>query len=121
MEMTLKDRFLEAISNGELGSIDDFGVIVSLKEFKSYFDDVKSDYVNSFLPAAVIETGQKSISHTKYLFRIRKGIYRVHPDVLQEFKLISNSVYTSEDGLNMNHLNDKVEESILQYQRYRIN
>ena len=70
--MTLKIRFLEAVSSGELGEVDDSGVIVSLKQFKSYFEDVKSDYVNSFLPAAVIEAGQKSATQTKFLFRVRK-------------------------------------------------
>jgi|GEM_PF-990061 len=84
--MTLKLRFLEAVSKGELGEVDDFGVIVSLREFKTYFCDVKSDYINSFLPAAVIETGQYTATHTKYLFRIRKGMYRVHPDALKQYQ-----------------------------------
>jgi len=52
--MTLKDRFLKAVVTGELGDVDDFGVVVSLKDFKLCFSDVKSDYINSFLPAAVI-------------------------------------------------------------------
>jgi hypothetical protein len=34
-ERQLKDRFLEAIDKGELGSTDDEGIIVTLKEFKS--------------------------------------------------------------------------------------
>ena len=83
MQMTLKIRFLEAVSSGELGEVDDSGVIVSLKQFRSYFKDVKSDYVNSFLPAAVIEAGQKSATHTKFLFRVRKGVYRVHDDAME--------------------------------------
>jgi len=82
VQMTLKIRFLEAVSGGDLGEFDDSGVIVTLKEFKSYFKDVKSDYVNSFLPAAVIEAGQKTATHTKFLFRVRKGVYRVHPDAM---------------------------------------
>ena len=81
--MTLKIRFLEAVSGGDLGEFDDSGVIVTLKEFKSFFKDVKSDYVNSFLPAAVIEAGQKTATHTKFLFRVRKGVYRVHPDAME--------------------------------------
>ncbi|VAW66107.1 hypothetical protein MNBD_GAMMA08-2376 [hydrothermal vent metagenome] len=110
--MTLKKRFLEAVSSGELGEVDDFGVVVSLKQFKSFFFDVKSDYINSFLPAAVIETGQYSTTHTKYLFRIRKGMYRVHPDVLDEY---NESSYV-DDLLDADHGNNKVEESILMYQ-----
>ncbi len=78
----LKNRFIEAVKNGELGSIDDRGVVFTLKEFKAVFSDIKSDYINSFLPAATIEPGRETFSHTKYLFRIRKGVYRVHPDVL---------------------------------------
>lgn len=113
--MTLKNRFLEAVSSGDLGQVDDFGVVVSLKEFKLYFQDVKSDYINSFLPAAVIETGQYSPTHTKYLFRIRKGTYRVHPDAIEEH---SESGYVEE--LSMSHLNNKVEEAMMQYQSYRV-
>ncbi|MFK5948012.1 MAG: hypothetical protein QM500_04470 [Methylococcales bacterium] len=78
----LKKRFLDAVNCGELGTIDEYGVIVTVREFKNYFKDIKTDYIGSFLPAAAIEKGQTSVSHTKYLFHIRKGIYRVHPDVL---------------------------------------
>lgn len=93
--MTLKLRFLDAVSKGELGEVDDFGVVVSLREFKVYFSDVTSDYINSFLPAAVIETGQYTATHTKYLFRIRKGQYRVHPDALKQYQA---AYMNSEDG-----------------------
>ena len=81
--MTIKQRFLDAIVKGELGSIEDMGVIVTLKEFKAYFQDINARYSNSFLPAAVIETGQSSITHTKFVFRIRKGVYLVHPDAIE--------------------------------------
>ncbi len=81
--MQLKDRFIEAVISGELGKIDDYGVTVSLKEFKKYFSDIKSDYLNSFLPAATIEVGQYSATHTKFVFRVKKGLYRVHNDLLK--------------------------------------
>lgn len=116
--MTLKDRFLKAVSSGELGEVDDYGVIVSLKQFKSYFRDITSDYVNSFLPAAVIETGQHSTTHTKFLFRIRKGVYRVHPDAIEEYRQLD---YAEEMDIPVIHLNNKVEEALMQYQRYRYN
>lgn len=106
---------MEAVSSGELGEVDDFGVVVSLKQFKIYFKDVKSDYINSFLPAAVIETGQYSATHTKYLFRVRKGVYRVHPDAIEEHNI---SGYIEE--IPLTHINNKVEESIAQYQAYRM-
>jgi len=78
----LKDRLIEAIVSGELGSVDDRGVVFTLKDFKSVFHDIKTDYINSFLPAVTIEAGRESVTYTKYLFRISKGVYRVHPDVL---------------------------------------
>jgi len=78
----LKDRLIEAIVSGELGSIEDQGIVFTLKEFKSVFHDIKTDYINSFLPAATIEPGRETMTRTKYLFRIRKGVYRVHPDLL---------------------------------------
>jgi len=82
---SLKHRFLEAVVNGELGSRENSGIIVTLKAFKHYFNDIKTDYVNSFLPAATIETGQRTITQTKFLYRVKKGVYLVHADVLLEF------------------------------------
>ena len=78
----LKDRFLEAVANGELGTPENDGIVVTLKEFKAYFSDIKTDYINSFLPAATFEPGQNTVTHTKYLFRMRKGAYLLHPDIL---------------------------------------
>jgi len=78
----LKQRFITAIKKGELGHFDERGTIVTLKEFRTYFSDIKTQYVMSFLPAATIEPGQSTMSHTKFVFRVRKGVYRVHPDVL---------------------------------------
>jgi len=111
--MTLKDRFLEAVASGELGEVDDFGVVVSLQEFRSYFIDIKSDYINSFLPAAVIETGQYTPTHTKYLFRVGKGLYRVHQDAIDE-----HIASTYSDELPDSHINNKIEEAMMQYQSY---
>jgi len=81
--MTLKQRFIEAVLKGELGTIEDRGVVVTLKQFKAYFGDVTSDYINSFLPASTIEPGRTTITRTKFLLRIRDGVYLVHPDVLE--------------------------------------
>ncbi len=82
-DLKLKQRFIEAIKKGELGHVGESGVTVTLKEFKAYFSDIKTQYVQSFLPAATIELGQLSMSHTKFVFRIRKGVYRVHSDALK--------------------------------------
>jgi len=79
----LKDRFIEAVINGELGSVEDQGIVFTLKEFKSVFHDIKTDYINSFLPAATIEPGRETLTRTKYLFRISKDVYRIHSDLLE--------------------------------------
>ena len=78
----LKDRFIEAIVSGELGVIEERGIVFTLKEFKSVFSDIKTDYINSFLPAATIEPGRETMTRTKILFRVRKGVYLIHPDLL---------------------------------------
>ena len=93
--MQLKTRFFMAIISGELGKTDDKGVIVELKDFKKYFSDVTTDYVNSFLPAATIEKGLSSMSHTKYVFRLKKGIYRAHPDALEDQTRLLNKSHNS--------------------------
>ena len=79
---SLRSRFINAITSGNLGRVDEQGITFTLKEFKLYFSEIKTDYINSFLPASTIETGRMEMSHTKFLFRIRKGVYRVHPELL---------------------------------------
>jgi len=83
--MTLKQRFLEAVVKGELGSIEDRGVVVTLKAFKEYFSDVKTYYINSFLPASTIESGRVEMTKTRFLFRIASGVYLVHPDAIDQY------------------------------------
>ena len=39
----LKDRFLEAVAKGDLGCVENRGTVVTLKEFKAYFSDIKTD------------------------------------------------------------------------------
>ncbi len=82
--MSLKHRFLEAVSSGQLGKATESGTIVTVAEFKAYFNDINAHYIASFLPAAVIEQGQHSITHTRYIFRVRAGVYCVHPDALKK-------------------------------------
>jgi hypothetical protein len=59
--------------------------VFTLKEFKAVFADIDTDYINSFLPAATLEPGQFTMTRTKYLFRLRKGVYLVHPDLIISF------------------------------------
>ncbi|VAW62047.1 hypothetical protein MNBD_GAMMA09-2293 [hydrothermal vent metagenome] len=80
---TLKQRFLAAVINGELGSLEPQGYIVTLKEFKMYFSDITTQYVDSFLPAATIEPGQISMSHMRFLFRLHPGVYLLHSDLIE--------------------------------------
>jgi hypothetical protein len=81
--MPVKQRFFDAIIKGELGSVESQGVVVTLKEFKAYFKDINNSYLGSFLPSRVIETGQYSVTGTRFLFRIKKGVYLVHPDAIE--------------------------------------
>ncbi len=81
--MTLKEQFLSAVAEGKLGSPDpQGGAIVTLQEFKHYFNNVKPSYSSIFLSGSVIETGQYTPTHTRFVFRIAKGVYKVHPAVL---------------------------------------
>jgi len=94
--MALKQRFLEAVVKGELGSIEDRGVVVTLKEFKEYFSDVKTDYINSFLPASTIEPGRVEMTNTRFLYRIGSGVYLVHPDAIDQY--IEQQLLNDDEG-----------------------
>lgn len=106
-EQQLKLRFLDAVICGELGTVTDRGATVSLKQFKDYFTDIKTQYVSSFLPAAVIETGQFSITHTRFLFRIKKGVYLIHPDAIAQHKQLRGPGF-------------RIEEPFLYYYNYEL-
>jgi hypothetical protein len=81
-EPCLRERFLQAVKKGELGHIDERGIIITMKEFKLYFSDIKTDYIRSFLPASTIEPGRSFMTHTKFVFRLKKGVYLLHPDAI---------------------------------------
>ncbi len=59
-------------------------MVVRLEEFKVFFSDITSDYVSSFLPAAALEPGWSQMMYTKFVVRLRPGVYLVHPDVFDE-------------------------------------
>jgi len=81
--MTLKEQFLSAVVAGKLGSRDPQGeTIVTLQEFKHYFAEVKPSYSGIFLSGSVIETGQYTPTHSRFVFRIAKGVYKIHPAAL---------------------------------------
>lgn len=83
-EQKLKDRFIEAIKSGQLGTREESGTIVTLKQFKQHFSEIKTQYVSSFLPAATLEPGQTTMTHTKFVIRLAKGVYRVHQDLIRD-------------------------------------
>ena len=76
-----------AVRSGELGTRSGSGVVVTIEEFKAFFQDVNRNYITSFLPMAAIEPGCLQMSHTKYIFRLHRGVYLVHPDVFKPEKI----------------------------------
>ena len=114
----LKDRFLEAVVKGELGSIEISGAVVTLKEFKAYFSDITTQYVSSFMPAATFEPGRFRPSHTKFLFRVRKGAYLIHSDVLVAHMrlMLEEGCLMEADVLNMCDRNQSDDDSSVKEQ-----
>ncbi len=84
--MNLKQLFFKAIDSGELGAVDDQGVIVSLKELEQRFANLDHMTVSHFLPAATLEKGQREFTQQKFLYHIRDDIYRVHPEALDYYE-----------------------------------
>ena len=78
----LKNSFLDAIANGDLGSIDDQGYIVTLAEFENKFTDIEPNVASRFLNDAVMATNTSSLTADKFLYCIDNGIYRVHSDAI---------------------------------------
>jgi len=88
----LKDQLVEAIVSGVLSAIEEREIVFTLKKFKVVFSDIKTDYINSFLPAATIEPGRETMTRTTFLFRVRKG-GRVHPALLSVSEKNSGRMY----------------------------
>ncbi|HED36571.1 MAG TPA: hypothetical protein ENJ08_20430 [Gammaproteobacteria bacterium] len=80
---TLRQRFLAAVRTGELGTQGEHGVELTTREFKAFFPDINRNYLGAFLSAAALEEGRTQMTHTQYVIRLRKGVYRVHPDVFK--------------------------------------
>ncbi len=86
--MNLKQLFFEAIDNGELGAVDDLGVIVTLSELEQRFTELEPETISHFLPSATLENGQREFTAHKFLYQIKDGVYRVHPDALDQIELL---------------------------------
>lgn len=79
--MTLRDRFLDALIDGQLGK----GIVVSRKEFMEFFPEDNSATTGVFLSNSEITTGAPhSPTYTHFTLRVVEGLYRVHPQALQE-------------------------------------
>jgi len=83
--MTVKELFLNAVITCQIGTKKNGEIIIKTSEFKNYFKTtILNDYVGTFLPAATIEKGRLAATHSRYLFRVKRGVYRVHFDAIKE-------------------------------------
>jgi hypothetical protein len=79
--MTLRDRFLDALIDGQLGN----GIIVTRQELMRYFSKDNPATTGVFLSNSEINTGAPhSPTYTHFTLRVAEGRYRVHPQVIQE-------------------------------------
>ena len=82
--MKIKHLFLDAISNGDLGSVDDNGIIVTLKDLEKTFPQINTQYIHAFLPKATLSQNEHQMTQNKFLYRICESAYRVHPDAVED-------------------------------------
>ena len=94
--MKLKQLFLQALANGDMGSIDDSGVVITLKELQQHFPDIDTQDIIAFLPEATLEQGQNTLTDKRFLYRIGEQAYRVHPDAIEEYE--NNPGLSTEDS-----------------------
>lgn len=79
--MTLKDRFLDALIDGQLGN----GIIVTRQEVMRFFPDDNPATTGVFLSNSEINTGSPhSPTWSHFTLRVEDGRYRVHPQSIQE-------------------------------------
>jgi len=87
MEKKLKYQFLDAVTSGVIGTQTERGLIITTKEFVLYFEDKsksKIDYLRSYLPSVSIEAGRRDMKHNKYLFKMGRGIFKIHEDAITD-------------------------------------
>lgn len=79
--MTLRERFLDAIIDGQLGN----GIIVTRQKFMQFFSNDKPATTGVFLSNSEINTGAPhSPTFAHFTLRIVEGRYHIHPQTLQE-------------------------------------
>jgi hypothetical protein len=78
--MTLRERFLDALRDGRIGK----DGIVTRREFMTYFSDENPQTTGCFLSNSEMTTGAvHSPNYNHFTIRLRKGVYRVHEEVIK--------------------------------------
>jgi hypothetical protein len=79
--VTLRERLLDAMLDGELGR----GLVITRQELIQHFPDVPESTTGVFLSNSEITTGAThSPNYTPFTQRLSEGTYRVHPSALAE-------------------------------------
>lgn len=79
--MTLRERLLDAMLDGEFGN----GLVVTRQELIHHFHDVNEATTGVFLSNSEITTGAPhSPTYTHFTQRLSEGRYRIHPHALCE-------------------------------------
>lgn len=79
--MTLRNRFLDAVIDGELGN----GITITRQAFMSFFLNENPATTGCFLSNSEIVTGAPhSPNYTHFTLRVSEGRHRIHPGALQE-------------------------------------
>lgn len=77
--MTLRNRFLDAMIDGEIGN----GLVVKRQELIRHFPDINEQTTGCFLSNSEIATGTPhSPMYQHFTMRISEGTYRIHPQAL---------------------------------------
>lgn len=77
--MTLRNRLLDAIIDGQLGN----GITVTRQDFMRFFSEENPATTGCFLSNSEIITGSPhSPTYTHFTQRITEGKYRIHPAAL---------------------------------------
>jgi hypothetical protein len=78
--MTLRNRFLDAIIDGDLGN----GITITRQEFMQFFSNENPATTGCFLSNSEMVTGAPhSPNYTHFTLRISEGRYYVHPGAIQ--------------------------------------
>jgi hypothetical protein len=81
IDMTLRNRFLDAVIDGRLGQ----GITVARSDFLNHFKEDNPNTTGCFLSNSEMRTGlPHSPTYKHFTLRIREGVYQVHPVALEE-------------------------------------